>query len=138
MKKWIFPAALLLGGCTTFSNMENGLNVLMGQPIQVAFDNLGYPSGQMKVGDDTVYGWGRNFTMNMPTTSTAQTFGTVGTTPYSGTTTATSWTPTQYSCDVKIIAGPDGIIKDWQYNGNMGGCEAFAKPLGRLAKSHQP
>lgn len=134
MKKLVIFAALTLGGCATFSNIENGLSSLVGKPVQVAFNSLGYPSGQMKIGDDTVYGWGRNFSVSMPTTATAHTAGYVGSTPYSGNTTATTWTPTQYSCDIKIIAGPDGIIKNWQYDGNVGGCAAYAKPLGRLAR----
>jgi hypothetical protein len=135
MRYWFLACVLALGGCTTFSNMENGLNALMGQPIQNAFDHLGYPSGQMQVGQDTVYGWGRSFVMSMPTSSTAQTTGYVGSTPYSANTNVTTWAPAQYSCDIKIIAGPDGRIKDWQFDGNMGGCEAYAKPLGKLAKS---
>ena len=135
MKKLtVLMLGVVVAGCTTFSDMENGLNYLMGQPVQVAFENLGYPSGSYQIGDDTVYGWGRSFTMNMPTTSTTSVTGTVGTTPYSGYGTTTSYAPVNYACNVKIIAGADGVIKNWEYDGNAGGCGAYSARLKNLGK----
>lgn len=122
-------AVLVLAGCATFSTMETGLQALVGQPFDAAISRLGYPSGQMKVGEDTVYGWGRSFTMNMPQYNTATTTGYVGATPISGTTGYMSSVPMQFQCDIKIAVGPDNIIKSWQYDGNVGGCGAYAKAL---------
>jgi hypothetical protein len=101
----------------------------VGQPFDLAIAKLGYPAGQMKVGDDTVYGWGRNFTMNMPQYRTATTNGYVGSTAYTGTTGYMASVPVQYQCDIKIAVGPDNIIKSWQYDGNIGGCGAYASAL---------
>ena len=130
MRKYlIVGATLLISACTTFSNLETGLAALVGQPFQAAIDKIGYPAGQMKVGDDTVYAWGRNFSMSMPTYNSAQTTGTVGSTPYTANTGYTSYQSVNYQCDVKIIVGPDNVIKSWQYDGNMGGCDAYASAL---------
>jgi hypothetical protein len=122
-------AAFALAGCSTFSTMETGLQALVGQPFDAAIARLGYPSGQMKVGDDTVYGWGRSFTMSMPQYQSANTTGYIGSTPYSGTTSTWGSVPMQYQCDIKIAVGPDNIIKSWQYDGNLGGCGAYASAL---------
>lgn len=122
-------AAASLTGCATFKNIETGLAALEGQPVQAAFDRLGYPDGQMNVGADTVYVWGRSFMMNMPQYNTATTYGTVGTTPYTANTGVMTSVPMQMQCSIKIAAGPDGVIKTWQYNGNVGGCSAYSSAL---------
>lgn len=83
----------------------------------------------MQVGEDTVYGWGRNFTMNMPQYRTATTTGYVGATPYSATTGTWGSVAAQYQCDIKIAVGPNNVIKTWQYDGNIGGCSAYASAL---------
>jgi hypothetical protein len=127
-------SAFALSGCTTFSHMETGLNSLMGQPLQAAIDTLGYPKGQMKVGDDTVYGWGREFSMNMPQYQTSNTYGQVGGTGFSATTGTTTYVPTNYNCNIRIAVGPDNLIKDWEFDGNIGGCEAYSERLERLVK----
>lgn len=38
-------------------NMGEGLNRLIGQPLSVAIQKLGYPSSTMNAGTDTVYTW---------------------------------------------------------------------------------
>ncbi|KEO91528.1 hypothetical protein EH31_02335 [Erythrobacter longus] len=126
--------ALSLAGCATFSNMETGLNTLMGQPLQAAIDTLGYPQGQMHVGEDTVYGWGREFTVNMPQYQTSNTYGQVGGTSFSANTGTTTYVPTNYNCNVRIAVGPDNRIKNWEFDGNIGGCEAYSSRLKRLAE----
>ena len=126
---WAGGLALLLAGCATFGNMEKGLNAMIGQPFQVALDTLGYPQGQMQVGSDTVYGWGRKFSMSMPRYNSANTYGQVGGTPYSATTGYTTYSNVEYSCDIKIIVDQDNIIKTWEFDGNIGGCDAYSKRL---------
>jgi hypothetical protein len=122
-------AAFALAGCATISTMETGLQALVGQPFDAAIARLGYPSGQMQVGEDTVYGWGRSFMMSMPQYHTANTTGYIGSTSYSGTTGYMSSVPMQFQCDIKIAVGSDNIIKSWQYDGNAGGCGAYAGAL---------
>jgi hypothetical protein len=118
-----------LGGCSTFSNIEKGLTALEGRPIQAAFDRLGYPDGQMMVGSETVYTWGRSFTMNMPQYQTATTTGNVGSVPYSANTGYSTTVPMQMQCSIKVVADAAGNIKTWQYDGNMGGCSAYSSAL---------
>ncbi len=122
-------AVLSVGGCSTFSNMETGLNTLIGQPLDAAIARIGYPSGQMQVGNDTVYAWGRQFSMNMPRYNQATTTGRVGGTGFSATTGYTSYDNVTYECNVKIITDERGIIKTWEFDGNIGGCDAYSKRL---------
>ena len=130
MKKMLAVLSLLaLTGCATFSTMETGLNSMIGQPLSVAIDRLGYPGGQMEVGNDRVYAWGRSFSMNMPQYNTAQTTGQVGNTGFSATTGYTSYTNVNYNCNIKIVTDSVGIIKNWEFDGNIGGCEAYSKRL---------
>jgi hypothetical protein len=129
MQKTLIALGLLsLGGCAT-STLNDGLAALVGQPIESAIGRLGYPDGQMMLGEDTVYAWGRNFSMNMPQYRTATTTGYVGSTPVSGTTGYMSSVPIQYQCDVKIIVGSDKLIKDYDYSGDVGGCHAYSKAV---------
>jgi hypothetical protein len=136
MKKITFVAAMLLtavAGCTTFSQLEDGLNALVGRSESEAFNAFGYPNGQQVFGADTVYVWGRsrNTTMFLPQTKT--TTGYVGTTPVYGTTTSTQAIPMNFNCTIKVIVN-SGIIKTWEYDGNMGGCESYIKRLNAYLK----
>ena len=55
MKKFL-TSVLFLSACT-FQYMDEGLSSLNGQPIQIAITVLGYPDGQVTVGDTVVYIW---------------------------------------------------------------------------------
>lgn len=46
-----------LSGCA-IERLNKGLNSLMGSHESALFQALGYPDGQQKIGDDTVYVWG--------------------------------------------------------------------------------
>jgi hypothetical protein len=120
---------LLLTGCATFSSLETGLDSLVGQPFSAATAKLGYPSNQMKIGEETVYGWGRAFDMSVPTYRTGQTSGYVGTKPFNATTGYAGSTQVSFQCSLKIVVGPDQIIRKWSYDGNAGGCEGYAGAL---------
>ena len=130
MRKLTFLASsALLGACSTFSNMETGLNTMVGQNYTAAFGKLGYPSGQMTFGEDTVYAWGRSFSMNMPRYNQTQTTGQVGGTSFSASTGYTSYSTVDYQCNVKIVVDRNGTIKNWEFDGNIGGCDAYSKRL---------
>lgn len=49
---------LLLCGCATLGDFSAGMNALIGQPQQVAFQRLGYPDRQETVAGRTVYYYG--------------------------------------------------------------------------------
>lgn len=118
-----------LAGCATFGHLEDGLKLLMGQNSQTAFNVLGYPSAKQKFGSDTVYYWSfnRSGTLIVPQTST--TTGYVGNKPVYGTTTSNQLVPVNYNCQIKLVAGPNDVLKSWEYEGNIGGCQSY---VGRL------
>ena len=48
---------LLLSGCVTFTQMNDGLNALKGKDKKIAFEVLGYPSQEQTFDDTKVYTW---------------------------------------------------------------------------------
>ncbi|MFZ7096718.1 hypothetical protein ACOPJQ_02390 [Luteimonas dalianensis] len=138
MKLRFLPAVVLavsLSSCLTWSGFEEGLASFKGRPISEAFDVLGYPAQQQQFGDDTVYTWATSHTgvAIAPTTST--TSGTVGSTPFNATTTGMQTTSVSYACTVKLIVGPDNLVRRYDFEGNMGGCEGYMQRLHRAAKA---
>lgn len=127
MKVALAAAALILTGCTTFSTLDKGLATYIGQSPQVAFRDLGFPSGETQIAGKQVFYWGNSFTTSMPQTSSSRTTGTVGGTPFSANTTGTTWSTAEYDCDVRLIVGANGLVEDFDWQGNIGGCDAFAR-----------
>lgn len=125
MKKIILLLLIPISGCATFGQLEQGLSYMMGKPETVAFNVLGYPSGKQEFGGDTVYYWAvsSSGTLFVPQTST--TYGSVGTAPVYGSTTYNQAVPVNYSCQIKLVADPNGYLKHWEYNGNLGGCRNY-------------
>src|SRR5688500_7272407 len=76
MRVAILVASVALSACATpaqqaSSNLESGLDTMIGQPVEVAVARLGEPIASAPMGTDTVYGWGHAFTgteLLMPTT----------------------------------------------------------------------
>jgi len=142
MRNVLFTISLLLtlniSGCATFSQMEAGLDTLMGKNEKEAFSVLGYPSGKQIYGEDTVYIWevSNTGTLLLPQTST--TYGNIGTIPVYGTTTYNQVVPINNRCVIKIAADTDGTLKHWEYQGNMGGCNSFIKRLDSYNKIRNP
>jgi hypothetical protein len=120
---------ILLAGCATFGQLEEGLNSLMGKQDTEAFSVLGYPSSKQEFGNDTVYSWylSQSGTLFVPQTST--TTGYAGRTPLYGVTTYTQAVPVNYSCQIKLIAGKNGTLKSWEFDGNLGGCTQYINRL---------
>lgn len=125
--------AITLAGCATFGQLEAGLTALIGRPESEAFNALGYPDGKQEFGGDTVYIWGRNqnTTMFMPSTQTTTAY--VGMTPVYATTTSMQAIPMNYNCTVKIIVA-NGVIKSWDYSGNLGGCTPYIRRINDYTK----
>lgn len=126
---------IFLAGCATFGQMEDGLRSLMGKPDREAFSVLGYPSAKQEFGNDTVYSWyvSQSGSLFIPQTST--TTGYVGRTPVYGTTSYTQVIPVNYNCQIKLVADKGGILKSWEYNGNIGGCAQYIRRLNTYAES---
>ena len=134
MKKAILAGVILLSGCATFGQMDDGLNSLIGKDKNVAFQILGYPAQEQKFDDTNVYTWS-NKTNTVAMYSTPQTtFGTVGNTSFYGTTTETGYLPVEYACKIQFATDIKGIIKNYNYDGNMGGCENYIRRLNAYFK----
>jgi hypothetical protein len=60
--KRVMLLAVLVSGCATVSTrpFSEGMNSLIGQPVEVAFDRLGYPQRQEVMAGNTVYYWTEN------------------------------------------------------------------------------
>lgn len=132
----IFISAM--AGCATFGQMEGGLNSLMGRSEQEAFSVLGYPSGKQQFGNDTVYIWevSRSGTLLVPQTVT--TYGSVGAIPIYGTTTYNQAVHVNNNCLIKIAANSGGILINWEYDGNYGGCSSYINRLDTYNKLRNP
>jgi hypothetical protein len=50
--------ALLCTACVSLGDFRQGMNRLIGQPAQVAFDRLGYPDRSAVIEGKMVYYWG--------------------------------------------------------------------------------
>lgn len=129
MKHFIALAVVGFAGCATFSQMESGLDRLVGQPIQAAFDTIGYPSGKQRYGSDTVYYWSSSHQGGMVVPTVQSTSGYVGSTPVYGTTTGSQYVPINAQCEIKIITNSSDMISKWEYNGNHAGCDAYTRRL---------
>ncbi|HFZ1920620.1 TPA: hypothetical protein ACIJX2_000037 [Serratia marcescens] len=121
--------ALTLCGCATFGQMDEGLNKLIGKDKKIAFQALGYPTQSQEFDGDQVYTWA-NTSSGVALYSTPQTtYGTVGTTSFYGTTTQTNAIPVEYNCKIQIVTDANSVIKNYNYDGNMGGCEGYIRRL---------
>lgn len=125
MKKKILVVTLFLTGCATFGQMDEGLNSLIGKDKNIAFQALGYPSQEQTFDDTNVYTWTNSTTGVAMYSSPQTTYGTVGNTSFYGTTTQTNYLPVEYSCKIQVATDKEGKIKNYNYSGNMGGCESY-------------
>lgn len=121
---------LCLSGCAE-DQLYRGLQALMGKDATTAFDVIGYPSGKQTFGDKTVYSWDTSKTILWPETAT--THGTIGTTPFYGTT--TSLGSVNCYCLIRLVANQKGKLISWELDGNVCGCSRYDEPLTRYYKS---
>lgn len=123
-------ASLTLTGCMT-ARMNDGLNTMLGKPISYAVGRLGYPDGQREMMGDTLYVWSTNHQAVLPVYNASSTTGTVGGTPFYGTTSSMGLMRAQAYCTIQIAVTPQGLIKTYQWNGNPIGCRGYASALNR-------
>lgn len=122
-------AVSALSACTTFSNMDKGLDALKGRPINEAFATLGMPNDERVIAGRKVYVWGNSFSMSMPTTQTTNVQGTFGTTPYMGSATTTAWKTSEYECTIRLFVDENERVETYDYSGNIGGCGSYSSRL---------
>lgn len=132
MKKFLM-SVLFLSACT-FQYMDEGLSSLNGQPIQIAITVLGYPDGQVTVGDTVVYIWNNSesYTYDVPyseitnyTVSSME----LGTAFLSGISRGFQTQTIEGSCRIKIAVNSYGYIIHTEYKGSALGCERYADRL---------
>lgn len=141
----ILTSALMLNGCSTFQDIEEGLNNFRGQHISELYAHIGYPKGSLKLPDVgspsgfwTAYVWDtrQQVSMTLPqTTYNTGTFnygGQMGTFGGSSTTWVTQ--TGDFWCRLTVTVGPTGYVNGFSYEGNIGGCEYYARPLRRIKK----
>lgn len=137
MKKYIYLfCAALLCGCASFGMFNKDLTQLSGSRIEEAFSALGYPDGSYPVGNQLIYVWGTSGTAVIPTTSYSNVYGNVGMTPYYGNITTYQNSVVSANCTIKI-ATENGMIRGYDYNGNMLGCERYINALHRYMRNKQ-
>lgn len=129
MKKLISLIAIFLFyGCASFNMFNKDLPKLKGNHIEEAFHIFGYPDYSYPIDDMTVYVWGENSIISVPTTSYNNVYGSVGDTPVYGSVTSTQSEIISAQCNMKIIA-QNGIIQDFDYYGNLYGCSGYINAL---------
>ncbi|MEQ1933852.1 MAG: hypothetical protein ABL962_08235 [Fimbriimonadaceae bacterium] len=96
--------------------MDKGLRGFVGRDVREVVARLGYPDSEQLLLGDKVYTWNNESAGSM--VFPAPTAGTPATVvPYAN------------SCTVKIIADSSGTIKDYDFYGNYGGCERYARAV---------
>ena len=130
MRLILVLAPLAVSACATpaptSANLDSSLDALVGQPVEVALARLGEPIASVPMGTDTVYGWGRAFTstellspnIDIAAAGNAQS----GVFPPPRRT-------VQNACVVRMVAGADGRIRDWDVQGDERGCRALSDRL---------
>ncbi len=126
-------AAAVLVGCATWGQMNEGLQGLLGQPIEVAINKIGYPTSEQTLAGRKLYRWGSSSQQMayLPTTTTTTgSFGAgSGFAPYSATTTGGTFVPVNYNCQITLAVDAKETIIHYEYNGNLGGCERYINAL---------
>lgn len=132
----IVSASLILTACATpeqelSAHLDSNLNAMVGQPVNVAVDRLGEPSGSVQIGSDTIYSWQQAFES------------TVTTTPLGIGSPSGVYAPIKSSsmhtevvnnhCLLQAVVSPKGLIRYWHFEGNRLGCKSYAERLVPLA-----
>lgn len=124
---YLLGCLTVLTGCVTFEQVDAGLATLRGKSLEQVIAVLGYPDSERSIAGKTIYTWGNRNTgsYTVPTTNTATTYvngQAIQTTMYGSRTESYD-----YYCKVDAIVGRGGIVEDVQYDGNLGGCERYAR-----------
>src|SRR4249919_3804166 len=128
MKLRISLAALViaaLSGCSTFGNLDSGLSALNGRNIHDAINVLGYPASQQQIAGQTVYTWSIDNSTQYQMPNTTTTSGYAGGVPFSATTTGTQAVNMSYLCTIKLGTDSDGRIVNYDWSGNLAGCDRW-------------
>lgn len=104
MKRWIAPALLLLAGCAV-TELNSGLQALVGQDVSAAVKLLGYPNGARAVTGGTLYIWSTD---------------------------SVGGVPNAQACTIQITVDATNRIRRGQYDGNPHACAPYERDLNTL------
>lgn len=110
MKIAVFAAIALLGGCAT-TQLNNGLQKVVGEPVDVLVNAWGYPAAQREIMGHTLYIWSND--------------GGAMAVPMYG----SGVFAARLQCTVQVSVDAQNIVTSYQWNGNNGGCAPFARRL---------
>ena len=117
MKIAVFAAVALIAagaltGCVS-TRMNDGLNYLIGKPVQFVINRFGYPDSQREIMGHTLYEWSNEG-------------GAMAVPLYGGGVFAA-----RLQCHVEVAVDSRLIVTSYQWSGNNAGCAAFANRLPR-------
>ncbi len=137
LKKCVATLLLALTACTTFEDIDSGLNQFKGQPVNSLIEVLGFPDDERSIAGRRIIIWNtnENFTIQTPITSygsgTLNTFGQGGYAYGNYQSRTTSYVPTNvnYNCTLLVEINRKNRILGHSIEGNIGGCERYASAL---------
>lgn len=127
LKSISLVSLLALPGCTTWEQVQHGVQSFQGQHYKQAIATLGFPDEERRVAGHTVYIW-RNESSGsytVPTTSTASTY--VGGKYINTTVYGSERRSFNHNCELKLVTNSAGIVVDGELEGNLGGCGHYAR-----------
>ncbi|PJI92597.1 hypothetical protein BC777_1452 [Yoonia maricola] len=133
----ILSALVLISACTTFEDIDGGLDAFRGKPIDDLISIIGFPDGERSVAGKRLVVWSssQNVTTVTPVTTyssgtaNAYGYGGYGYGSYSGTSTTYVPQTVNYNCTVMVEIDRNNRILGHDFEGNIGGCEKYAAAL---------
>jgi hypothetical protein len=121
----------VLSACAT-KTLDKGLPYLVGQPFDAAVAVLGEPTESKEKSGRTFYQWEAEYNGAVPVVQggTSQPMGSPGAAP--SLLGATTYMPVNHICRIQLAVDESGIIQDWNYSGNQGGCQYYEKSVRQL------
>ena len=128
---------LTLASCTTFEDIDGGLSVFRGRPVDDLISVIGFPDGQRTIAGRTLVIWNTNQNVTTVTPVTTYNSGTAnvygsggyGYGSYSGSSTTYVPSTVNYNCTVMVEIDRQNRIINHDLEGNIGGCERYAVAL---------
>lgn len=110
MRAFVILSLLSLVGCAT-QRLNDGLQRIVGQPVDVLVGYWGYPVAQREIMGRKLYIWSNDG-------------GAMAVPVYGGGVFAA-----RLHCEVQVAVNRSDIVMSYQWSGNNGGCSAFARRL---------
>lgn len=121
----VMVAAGLLVGCAG-RIIERNMNGLVGQPAGAVFARLGHPDAEAVVAGRKTYTWSTRRSGLDAAYRPAVYAGKKTVVPGSF-----DLVPYTSECRIRVLVDARDVVQSWDYDGNEGGCERYAKRLER-------